>query len=406
MRKTVCGILLVAAGTASAQAPAITASGTTFSFASTPIYVTTPSTATITLTNSGTGPLLISSIAKSGANATEFEVSGSCDPNGSPVTVNANATCTINASFTPLSGGSRSATLTVLSNAATNPSITVSGTATVPSTPSIVLSTTNLIFNTTTVAAPSGTRQITVVNNGSQPVMIQSVTSSNPEFVTTPAANCANLAAGDICTINTTFTPAAAGTSTGMITITSNASGTPHRITVSGPGVMTATGAATLAANTLSFPSTPTGTTATVLRTTLKNTGNAPLTVAGAAINGTNAAEFKLGAGSTCTTVGTLSVDQSCDLEADFTPQATGARSGSLVVTHGAGTSTVALDGTATAPPPPPAAPTPTTPAPTTPTGSSAQAPNSGGGGAIDLAALLLLAPGALLGWPRRSSHA
>jgi hypothetical protein len=251
----------------------------------------------------------------------------------------------------------------------------------------------------------SAARQVAVVNNSSQMVTISQVTTTPNEFVSTNTCLNNALVAGESCVINTTFAPAAAAASSGTITVTSNATGSPHRINVSGPGVMADTGAATLAASTLSFPPTPTGTTATVLRTTLRNSGNAALTVAGAATNGTNAAEFKVGADSTCTTVGTLTVDQSCDLEVTFTPEATGARSASLVVTHGAGTSTIALDGSGTTPPPPPTPPAPTTPAPTTP-GSSAQSPSSGGGGAIDLAALLLLAPASLLGRRLRTRDA
>src|SRR4030095_9895051 len=223
--------------------------------ASTPIYVTTPtpSPATITLTNSGDAPLLISGISKSGANATEFEVSGSCYFDGGPVTVNANATCTITATFSPLSVNptpNRSATLTVLSNAATNPSITVSGTATAPGSPSLVLGTTNLVFNTVTVGMTSAARQIAIQNNSSQMVTIQNVMSSSQEFAV-PNQGCTGMpldalgGARDSCVIDVTFAPAAAGTSSGTITIVPMNAGSP-KVNVSGPGVMADTGAATL----------------------------------------------------------------------------------------------------------------------------------------------------------------
>ena len=51
-------------------------------------------------------------------------------------------------------------------------------------------------------------------------------------------------------------------------------------------------GAATLEASTLSFPATPSGVTATVMRTTLTNTGNKELTLTAVALSGANATEF------------------------------------------------------------------------------------------------------------------
>ena len=95
-----------------------------------------------------------------------FMATGTCVPAGASVTVNAGATCTIGAIFDrPLVAGSRTATFTVQSNAATNPSITVSGTAATVTTPSIVLSATSVVFNTQTVGMASAPRQITVTNN-------------------------------------------------------------------------------------------------------------------------------------------------------------------------------------------------------------------------------------------------
>lgn len=405
MSKSLVGVALAIASFAALAQPAITASGTTLSFAQTPVLTTnsTPTPSTITLTNSGTEKLTITGIEKSGANATEFVATGTCVPVGAPVTVNAGATCTIGATFDrPLNAGSRTATFTVQSNAATNPSITVSGTAAAVTTPSIVLSPTSIVFNTQAVGMASTPRRITVTNNSTVQVSVTQVMSDkDPEFALT--TDCVNNPldpkapppADIVCTIDITFTPASAGARTGTVTITSDVK-PPRTVSLSGPGVDAASpvGAATLEASTLTFPTTPSGVTATVLKTTLKNTGNKELTLTAVALGGANATEFASSGGTTCVAAMKLGVDESCDLEVNFTPQATGSKSASLDVTHDGvtGKSTVALSGTGTTPPAPPAPPPPSaTPTPT-PAAPSADS-KDGGGGALDGLGLLLLIP-------------
>ncbi len=80
MFKALVGAALAVASCAALAQPAITASGTTLSFASTPVLVTnsTPTPSTITLTNTGTEKLTITGIEKSGANATDFAATGTC----------------------------------------------------------------------------------------------------------------------------------------------------------------------------------------------------------------------------------------------------------------------------------------------------------------------------------------
>jgi len=379
---------------AASGAPAISLSGTALTFASTQLAVTnsTSTPVSITLTNTGGAALTITGIAKSGSNATEFTATGTCV--GASVTVNAGATCTIGARFTPTVAGTRTATFTLQSNAATNPSISLSGTAAAVTTPSIVLGATALMFNTETVGTTSATRQVTVTNNGTVAVSITQVASTpTTEFASTN--NCVgNLAAGAACVINVTFTPSAVGTRSGNLTITSNVSGSPHAVPLSGQGTSVPTGAATLASSALSFPSTTAGTTATALRTTLTNTGNAALTISSVAISGANAAEFQLGAGNTCV-AGSLTVDASCQLEVEFTPQSSGSRNADLLVIHSAGTSSVALSGMGMAA-------TTTSAGTSTPSGLTSVAPTSsavspsnvGGAGAVEpwLGLFMLLA--------------
>lgn len=73
------------------------------------------STQTVTLSNAGAGPLSITSITASG----DFTATNNC---GS--TLDAGASCSINVTFTPQSGGAASGSLTVTSNAPTSPDVT------------------------------------------------------------------------------------------------------------------------------------------------------------------------------------------------------------------------------------------------------------------------------------------
>jgi hypothetical protein len=413
MFKVLGGAALAVASCAALAQPAIKVNGDpTLTFASTPVLVTnsTPTPSTITLENTGTEKLTITGVEKSGANATDFAATGTCV--GASVTVNPGATCTIGATFTPPYAGSLSATFTVQSNAATNPSITVSGIGAAVTTPNIILSAPSIAFNTQTVGEASAPRQITVTNNSNStmPVSISLVTTApNTEFAST--TDCVgNLAAGDVCSISITFTPAMEGARTGTVTITApNVSGSPRTVALSGPGVTVSAGAARLGESALSFPATPTGVTATVMKTKLTNTGNAPLSLTAIALSGANAAEFASSGGTTCAVgaAGMLAVDASCDLEVNFTPQSAGGKSASLVVTHDAGagaTSIVMLSGTGTARPPPPAPPPSSTPTPPPAAVSppTAQA-KDGGGGALDPELGLLLLVPALASRARRS---
>jgi len=369
---------------AAANGPVITLSGTTLSFGSTQVAVTnsTASPASITLTNSGGGALNITGIAKTGANAAEFNATGTCV--GASVSVAAGGTCTISATFTPTAAGNRTATFTLQSNAATNPAITLTGTAATAATPSIARSVTSITFNTQTVGTTSTARPVTVTNNGTMPVSITAAAATpTPEFAAT--GNCVgNLAAGASCTMNVTFTPSATGNRSGNLTITSNAAGSPHAVTLAGPGVTTPTGAATVDTSALSFPSTNSGASATPLKATLTNTGNAPLNVFAVALGGANAQDFKVGAGTTCT-AGTMAVNASCEVEAEFKPLSTGSKSANVVVAHSVGTTSIAVGGMATATA---AAPTST---PSAPTSSPLAPSNLGGGGTTPWYALLLL---------------
>jgi hypothetical protein len=90
-------------------------STSSLTFGSAPVAVTSSSQA-VTLRNTGTTALSITSIAFTGANATDFSQANTCG-----ASLAAGGSCTIAVLFTPSANGSRTASLTVADNASGSP---------------------------------------------------------------------------------------------------------------------------------------------------------------------------------------------------------------------------------------------------------------------------------------------
>src|SRR5205823_83725 len=82
----------------------------------------------ITVSNSGTGMLSISSIAVTGANAGDFSQTNTCASS-----IVAGGSCTIAVTFSPQAAGARSASITLTDSAANSPqTVALTGTGTSP----------------------------------------------------------------------------------------------------------------------------------------------------------------------------------------------------------------------------------------------------------------------------------
>lgn len=103
-----------------------------------------------------------------------------------------------------------------------------------PASPAVSLSPTSLTFSNQAVGTTSSPQSVTLTNSGNAALTITSVATIG-DFGQTNACG-SSLAAGAHCSINVTFTPTAAGTRLGMLTITTNAAG-PDGVTLSGTGV-------------------------------------------------------------------------------------------------------------------------------------------------------------------------
>jgi hypothetical protein len=134
------------------------------------------------------------------------------------------------------------------------------------------------------------------------------------------------LAAGKSCVIKVTFTPTQVGARTGNISITDNAPGSPQTVPLSGTGLTQAT--LTPASHT--FPARTVGTTSPAATFTLTNKQK---TASLNSISIATTGDFSVSA----TTCGTsLAAKTKCTISVEFTPTATGVRSGTLKVTDNA----------------------------------------------------------------------
>jgi hypothetical protein len=309
--------------------PVVTLSETNMTFAAQNIG-TTSVAQTVTLTNTGEAPLEITGSGASG----DFAQSNNC-----PSTLNPGAMCTITVTFTPTAPGNRYGAVTITDSAANSPqTIVVSGTGS-PG-PAISLSATNITFPGQSLGTTSSPQPITLGSIGTAPLSITKIATSG-DFAETN--NCApTLAPSASCVINVTFSPTAAGTRTGALTITDNAPGNPQTVTLTGAGL----GAPNvgLSSASLTFVGQSLATTSSPLAITLTNTGSAPLTITGTTVTGdfaeTNNCPSSIAAGA------------SCVINITFTPTAAGSRYGSVALADNAAGSpqTIALTGTGLAP--------------------------------------------------------
>jgi Abnormal spindle-like microcephaly-assoc'd, ASPM-SPD-2-Hydin len=210
--------------------------------------------------------------------------------------------------------------------------------------PQISLTPSSLSFGSQDVNTTSAVQPIKLSNASSGALMINSIaiTGTNAaDFSQTN--NCGNsVAAGASCTISVTFSPQAAGSRSGSLTVTDDAADSPHSAALSGSGVAVAQ--ISLTPSSLSFGNQNVKTASAARAITLSNAGSAALAITSIAISGTNAGDF-----SQTNTCGTsVAAGASCTISVKFTPQAAGARSASLTVTDNAAGSPhrAALNGT------------------------------------------------------------
>ncbi|WP_042372075.1 choice-of-anchor D domain-containing protein [Streptacidiphilus neutrinimicus] len=203
-------------------ATGVTASPSALNFGSVATGATSAAQ-TVTVANPTSSAASVSSIATTG----DFAQSNSC---GSSIA--AGASCTVSVTFAPTASGSRSGNLTVTAGGVTN-TVSLSGTGTAPG-PVLGANPASLTFGRTVVGASGGTKTVTLTNSGTSTATVSTIATTG-DFSQTNT--CATIAAGASCTVTVGFTPTAAGTRTGTLTVTSNANNSPTSVGLTGTAI-------------------------------------------------------------------------------------------------------------------------------------------------------------------------
>lgn len=184
---------------------------------------------TVTVQNTGNADLNIASVTLNGANASDFILGNGCTTPVAP-----GGTCTLQVSFAPTAGGTRTAQIQLVDDAPTSPqTVNLSGNGV---SASLSFSPTSLSFGNVGVGG-SSTKSINITNTGTSNLNILSLAISGSTTFTIAGHNCgAAILPGKNCTVNIRFAPTSLSTFTGTLTITSNAAGSPHTVPLSGSG--------------------------------------------------------------------------------------------------------------------------------------------------------------------------
>ncbi|MHB8754318.1 MAG: beta strand repeat-containing protein [Candidatus Acidiferrales bacterium] len=312
-----------------AAQPQLTLNPTNVSFGS--IALGSNATHAVTVMNSGNASLTISSVSASGAG---FSWNGL----SLPVTLAAGQGTSFNVVFAPTAAGSASGSISVASNAPGSPSsVTLSGTGVQGQ---LVASPTSVSFGNVLVGG-NGPQTITLSNGGTASLTISQAAASGPGFSLTGLSLPLTLNAGANTSFTATFAPTAAGTASGSIQVTSNASNPSLAIPLSGTGIRAEI---SVTPSTVSFGSVATGSTSTQT-ISLNNPGTANLTVSQAGVSGTGFSMTGL------TVPVTINPGTSKTFNAGFAPSSNGSASGNITLTSNAPGSpmTIPLSGTGTA---------------------------------------------------------
>ncbi len=295
-----------------------------------PTAVGSSSLANATLTNMGSGALSMTlpstgSVAGSGFsfNATTCGVS-----------LAVKASCTVTVQFRPSDTATNSGLLSV---------VTAAGTLTAPLGSTGIegyaaVSPDALAFPVQQVGSTSAVQSVTVTNTGTGPLTLTGVGISVGTVDFGQSNNCGVVPVNGTCTVNVSFTPAAAGTREGILTFTHDGGGVAN-VVLAGTGQAPA---AALSTPTFTDTVVGTGSSASVL---LTNTGQGPLTLTlPPTLSSAGATDFSYSpTGTTCTP--NLSAGAACSISIEFSPTAAMTRSATLSVATSAGVLTTSLTG-------------------------------------------------------------
>ena len=246
---------------------------------------------------------------------TDYTTSSSCSG-----TVAKGASCTLYVSFLPTATGKRSATLQV-NDGVTSVNVALSGTGVLATS----ISPTSVAFGNVAEHSSSPTSTITLTNNQNVALNLISASGPNPDYsVLSPASGGCNgsLAPQASCNFTVVFTPRTLGTDNETLIITDDAVTSPQAVAITGAGVL----ALAVKPTSVAFATQIRGTTSAAKTITFSNNQSQPVNSLSLSVLG-NTSDFSV---SGCTPP--IAALGSCKLAITFSPQASGTRTGTLVI--------------------------------------------------------------------------
>lgn len=211
----------------------------------------TTNSQTVQVKNTGSASLTITQATITG---TSFSESGMTVP----MTLAAAQASSFTVKFAPPGSGSMNGVLTVTSDAPNSPVVVpLSGTGATTSL-TLSVSPTSLPFGNQNVGTTSAVQDFKITNTGNANVAVSSIKSSGAGFAIASGGSAVSLTPTQSVTVGVQFAPTVSGGAAGSVSITSNATGSPATVTLSGTGL-----AVTSGSHTASLSWTPTTSTVT-----------------------------------------------------------------------------------------------------------------------------------------------
>jgi hypothetical protein len=184
------------------------------------------STASVTLTNTGTATLNIDQVTVLGNFAVQTNTCGTQLPAGN--------NCALTLAFTPTVKNSQTGTLQLTDNAPNNPQkVTLTGTGT-----SLALSPTSLTFGSEPIGQPTAPQTITLSNVSAAAVNLTAFTTTPADYSISNNTCVSPLPAQTSCSLNISFDPIKKGARNGKLNITNNGGGGAAAAPLTGTGAL------------------------------------------------------------------------------------------------------------------------------------------------------------------------
>ena len=324
--------------------PALTLSASSLDFGG--VQIGSPAVLQLKLTSSGTAPVTISSSSVAGQGFAITSVAYPAGDTGWPATLSPGQQVVLSVTFNPTAAGAVNGNLTIASDASGgSANVALDGTGMLAATPQLTLSASSLSFGSTTVGS-TVTRTLILTSSGNAPLTITAVPVNGAAFSILNTALPATLQPNQQLTVTVEFQPAAAGTDTGSLSVTSDDPGGAAIVSLGGSAAATTTPQLTVNPSAVNFGSVPLNTTATQT-VTLTSGGSGSVTVSADSLSGAGFAasglSFPL----------TLAPGQTATLHLSFDPSTSGAAAGELMLTSNSSsgsTTVVQLSGTGAVP--------------------------------------------------------